>query len=79
MKIYINNQFKCHTTYSEGLREIECDFFDGKCQTFIEGYRYIPLGETYTNEDGVEFNGEMVAPFINIQILLAAQNETFSF
>ena len=41
MKIYIDNEFKCHTTNPDGtLREIETNFFDGKCDAFVEGYCY---------------------------------------
>lgn len=41
MKIYIDSEFKCHTTNPDGtFREVETDFFDGKCTTFIEGYCY---------------------------------------
>lgn len=37
--IYTDSEFKCHTTNPYGtFREIETDFFDGKCTEFIEGY-----------------------------------------
>ena len=43
MKIYIDSEFKCHTTNPDGsFREVENAFFDGKCHEFIEGYRYDP-------------------------------------
>ena len=41
MKIYIDSDFRCHTSNPEGtFREVETPVFDGKCQTFIEGYCY---------------------------------------
>lgn len=41
MKIYIDSNFHCHTTNSDGsFAEIETDFFDGKCTEFIEGHCY---------------------------------------
>ena len=41
MKVYIDSDFHCHVSNPEGLfREVEDEFFDGKCQTFIEGYCY---------------------------------------
>lgn len=40
MKIYLDNEFKCHTTNDGTMREIETDFFDGKCVEYIEGYKY---------------------------------------
>lgn len=64
MKIYIDSEFKCHTTNTgDTFREIETPFFDGKCDTFIEGYRFVPVGETWTRSDGQVFRGEMVAPW----------------
>lgn len=41
MKIYVDSEYRCHTTNPDGtFREIEEAFFDDKCQTFIEGYCY---------------------------------------
>lgn len=62
MKIYIDSNFLCHVSAGDGLREVETDFFTGKCPEFIEGYRYIPAGESWTREDGEVFTGEMVTP-----------------
>ena len=76
MKIYTDSEFKCHTTNPEGtLREVETDAFDGKCHTFIEGYRFIPTGETWTRSDGVEFTGEMIAPWKDYNELDIAQRK----
>lgn len=61
-KIYIDSDFLCHASPGDGLREVETDFFDGKCAAFIEGYRFIPAGESWTREDGTVFTGEMAAP-----------------
>lgn len=63
MKIYIDNEFKCHATSGSGLTEAESTFFDGKAVEFVEGYRYVPAGQTWTREDGTEFTGEMVSPW----------------
>ena len=75
MKIYVNpNDFKCCASRSdETYMEIETDFFDGKCQTFIEGYRYVPSGENWTRSDGKVFTGEMIAPWKDYSELDAAQ------
>jgi hypothetical protein len=73
--IYIDSDFKCHTTSAEGLTEIETDAFDDKCDTYIEGYRYIPAGQTWTRSDGVAFTGEMIAPWKPWDELDAAQRE----
>lgn len=63
MIIYIDTDFKCHTAPAEGLTAVETDAFEGKCPAYIEGYRYVPSGSTWTREDGVEFTGEMISPW----------------
>lgn len=74
MTIYIDFEYRCHTTNPDGtFREIETDFFDGKCTTFIEGYRFVPSGESWTRSDGTVFHGEMIAPFKPYDQLAAAQ------
>ena len=75
MKIYIDSDFKCHATDIGNLREVETAFFDGKCNAFIEGYRYIPEGESWTRSDGVVFYGEMISAWKNYHELDAAQRE----
>lgn len=63
MTIYIDTDYKCHVSTAEGLTAVETDAFDGKCPAYIEGYRYVPSGSTWTREDGVEFQGEMISPW----------------
>lgn len=75
MKVYIDNECKCHAAAADGLREFNVSFFDDKCDTFIEGYRYIPQGESWTREDGEVFQGEMIAPWKDFAELDAAQRE----
>lgn len=36
--IYIDSDFKCHVVDDGTMTAVETDFFDGKCDTFIEGY-----------------------------------------
>ena len=69
MTIYIDSDYKCHTSPGEGQTAIETDAFDGKCSQYIEGYRFVSAGCTWVREDGVEFTGEMVAPFRDYSIL----------
>ena len=73
MKIYIDNDYKCHVSAGEGLRGFDVPFFDGKCKTFIEGYRYVPRGERWVKPNGEFFRGEMIAPWKDYSILAAAQ------
>lgn len=73
--IYIDSEFRCHVTNDGTMTAVETDFFDGKCDTFIEGYRFIPAGKSWTRSDGVVFNGEMIAPWKNYSKLNNAQRE----
>lgn len=75
MKIYIDNDYKCHVTDDSTMRAIETDFFDGKCTEFIEGYRYVPSGETWTRADGQTFRGEMIVSWKPYDQLYKAQLE----
>lgn len=62
-KVFIDADFHCHASAGDGLKEVETKFFDGKCDAYIEGYRYIPPGESWTREDGTVFDGKMIAPW----------------
>lgn len=73
MTIYIDNEYKCHTSPADGLTAIETDAFDGKCRQYIEGYRFVPAGQSWTREDGHRFTGEMVAPWRDYAILAEFQ------
>ena len=73
--IYIDSDFKCYTTNDGSRTAIDTDFFDGKCTAFIEGYRFIPEGESWIRNDGVTFVGDMVAPWKDYNILLAYQEQ----
>ena len=71
--IYIDFDYKCHITDDGTFASFETDFFDGKCDTFIEGYRFIPAGESWTRSDGKVFKGEMIAPWKPYSDLAAYQ------
>lgn len=74
MLIYIDSDFKCHAANPDGMyTAAETDFFEGKCDAYIEGYRFIPAGESWTRPDGVTFTGEMIAPWKDWRELDAAQ------
>lgn len=74
MTIYIDNDYKCHVFPADGLTAVETDAFDGKCRQYIEGYRFVPSGESWTREDGQVFHGEMVAPWRDYAILAELQS-----
>lgn len=73
MTIYIDTDYKCHTTPGTCLTAVETTAFDGKCPAYIEGYRFVPSGSTWVRADGVIFQGEMVAPWKPWDELDAAQ------
>ena len=54
---------------------LETDFFNNKCDTFIEGYRFVPENESWIRNDGIIFYGEMIAPWRDFNELLIAQKE----
>ena len=61
--IYIDKDFKCHTSNDGTMIEVQTEFFENRCDAFIEGYRFVPVGETWIREDGEIFIGEMAAPW----------------
>lgn len=73
--IYIDPEFKCHVSDDGAMQAVETNIFDGKCNAFIDGYRFIPAGKSWTREDGVVFHGEMVSPWMDYSELDAAQRE----
>ena len=74
MTVYLDKDYKCHVEPAEGLTPAEHEFFDGKCVTFIEGHRFVPHGESWTRSDGKVFDGEMISPFKDSQLLWTAQS-----
>ena len=73
MTIYIDSDYKCHSSSGDGMTAVETDAFDGKCRQYIEGYRFVPSGESWVREDGEVFTGEMVAPWRPYEILAEFQ------
>ena len=76
MTIYLDSDFRCSTTSLSGAElAVETDIFIGKCKEYIEGYRFVPAGQAWTRDDGVEFAGEMISPWRPWATLDAAQRE----
>jgi hypothetical protein len=73
--LFYDSDFKCHIVNNGTMTAVETGFFDGKCDAFIEGYRFIPSGESWTRSDGVIFTGEMIAPWKDYAELDSAQRE----
>ena len=73
--IYIDSDYKCHIENDGTMDAIETNFFDDKCNEFIEGYRYVPSGKSWTRNDGTIFNGEMVSPWKSYDELDSVQRD----
>ena len=69
MTIYIDNDYLCHAEPGEGLEAVQTDFFDGKAPGYIEGYRFIPAGHSWTGEDGTVYRGEAAFPVTDWEAL----------
>ena len=72
MIIYIDSDYKCHVSDAEGRKAVETDFFDGKCEEWIESFRLVPAGETWVRGDGVMFTN-VTAPWKDLGSAYAAQ------
>nr|DAM25222.1 MAG TPA: hypothetical protein [Caudoviricetes sp.] len=73
MTIYIDSDYKCYVSAADGRRAIETDAFDGKCPEWIESFRFVPAGETWVQDNGVMFRGEMVTPWKELGEAYVAQ------
>ena len=75
MTVYLDADWKCHISGDDTMISVETAAFDGKCEAYIEGYRFVPEGRTWVREDGAVFAGEMIAPWKPWQELEEAQRE----
>ena len=73
--IYIDQEYKCHINDNGTMSPVMTDFFDGKCDAFVKGYRFIPSGESWVRSDGVVFKGEMISPWKDYTELDRLQRE----
>ena len=77
MRIYLDADYVSHVGDDGGGAytpwEDTDGFFAGKCKTFIEGFRVVPEGATWAREDGEVFAGQMIAPAVDVILLLATQ------
>lgn len=73
MTIYIDDDYRCYVSAAEGRRAIETNEFDGKCDEWVESFRFVPAGETWVKRNGEMFRGEMVTPWKDLGEAYAAQ------
>ena len=78
MTIYIDSDYKCYVSAADGRRAIETEFFNGRCAEWIESFRFVPAAETWTQDNGVMFRGEMVTPWKDLSEAYVAQAEYLS-
>lgn len=71
MKVFIDVDYKCHAKNPHGTyKEVEApELFNGKCSTYIEGWRFIPEGETWKHSDGRVFHGEALTALRDTALL----------
>ena len=69
--------FYCHTTQNDDgtLIPVETNEFNGKCDDYIKGFRFVPDGHTWIRDDGKKFNGKMKSPWKPYAELDEAQRE----
>lgn len=73
--IYLDSDFRCHLDDAADRTELQTEWFDNKCDAFIEGCRLVPEGEAWTRSDGEVFTGEMIAPAVPLSTLLQRQDQ----
>ena len=77
MTYYLDENFVVHVQDDGTMTPWVDDagIFDGKCTAYITGFRIVPAGKTWTREDGMVFNGEMISPWKSYSELDAAQRQ----
>ena len=74
MRIFIDDEYKCHVSNDGTMREFDLSCFDDKCQEYIEGYCYVPDGEVWIRADGQKFEGEIVTSWKDYSVLADIQS-----
>lgn len=77
MTYYLDGDYRLHVEPSEGMLAWEDTggTFDGKCTTYIEGFRVVPEGHAWVRDDGVVFHGFFASAAVDHRTLAAAQEE----
>lgn len=73
MIVYVDKSHRFRTEPTDGCREMDLPFFDGKCKEFIEGHMFLFEGETWTNDEGEIFEGEMMSTWMDSAELIRLQ------
>ncbi len=75
MIIYLDSDFRCHLKNDGTMATVETDAFNGMADAYIEGFRYVPGGQTWTRPDGVIFQGLMISAAENYNSLIKTQEQ----
>lgn len=74
--IYLDENYMCHLEDAQGRTAVETDVFDGTANSAIPYYRFIPQGDTWTDEKGRVFHGIFIQATDSKAIDFATQTET---
>ena len=74
-EVYIDSEFKVHTTNANGRTAIETDAFDGMSDVIMECHIFVPHGVSYKKTNGITVHGEFIQPFVTEKEMDAAQRE----
>lgn len=74
---YLDHDFRVHIDDGKGRTpwNDEHGFFNEKCRAYVEGFRVIPDGMTWTASNGTRYTGFMIAACVDYAILDKAQME----
>lgn len=76
MIVYIDSNFKCHTTNDGTMTPVEEEFFDYKCKEFIEGYCLKPDNMVWVLDSGeILSDGKIITNFKPYSELNLAQQK----
>ena len=66
---YLDHNFRIHFGQNEAGTllpwEDESGVFDGKCESYVRGFRVVPDGCTWMRQDGAVFTGLMISPAVD--------------
>ena len=75
--IYIDSDFKCHTSNDGTMTAVDTDFFDGRCDTFVEGHCR-RIGETCVETYPWKPFSELAAAQAQYEAMLADINNAYA-
>lgn len=74
MRIYIDENYRCHKQESPGHRAFDIPAFDGKIEFYIKGFVYVPDGESMMLPGGETVTGPYLTAVEPIDVLAGRQH-----